>query len=89
MDPFLTVYGTATCDDTERTRGWLNAWDVVFREVNIDEDRAAEAFVLFINAGFRSTPTLVFGMGRQKVVLTEPTESELREVLERAGAPPR
>jgi mycoredoxin len=79
-EPF-TLYGATTCDDTERTRGWLNAWGVAFREVNIDEDPDADAFVRVVNQGFRSTPTLVFGAGRRKVVLTEPSEAELREML--------
>ena len=79
-EPF-TMYGATTCDDTERTRGWLSAWGVEFREVNIDHDPDADAFVRVINRGFRSTPTLVFGTGRRKVILTEPTEAELREML--------
>ena len=77
----LTLYGATTCDDTERTRAWLNAWGVPFREVNIDNDPDADAFVRVINQGFRSTPTLVFGTGRRKVILTEPTEDELRAAL--------
>jgi mycoredoxin len=78
----LTIYGATTCDDTERTRGWLQRWGVPFREVNIDEDAQAEAFVTVINGGFRSTPTLVFGSGRLKTILTEPTEDELRTLLD-------
>lgn len=81
MTESFTLYGATTCDDTERTRGWLNAWGVAFREVNIDDDPDAEAFVRVVNQGFRSTPTLVFGTGRRKVILTEPTEAELREML--------
>lgn len=48
-----------------------------FREVNIDRDAEAERFVIFINGGFRSTPTLVIGEGKRKVILTEPTDEEL------------
>ena len=84
-EPF-TLYGATTCDDTERARAWLQAWGVTgFHEVNIDEDPAADAFVRFINGGFRSTPTLVFGTGKLKVVLTEPNEDELKEALEMNG----
>ncbi len=89
MTAAFTMYGATTCDDTERTRGWLNAWGVECREVNIDDDPEADAFVRVINQGFRSTPTLVFGAGRRKVILTEPTEAELREMLAEAGALPR
>jgi mycoredoxin len=86
-EPF-TMYGATTCDDTERTRGWLNAWGVEFSEVNIDDDPDADALVRVINLGFRSTPTLVFGTGRRKAVLTEPTEAELRGMLAEVGVTP-
>jgi len=81
----LTLYGAGDCDDTERTRGLLLAWAIPFGEVSIDHDPAAEQFVVFINGGFRSTPTLVFGAGRFKLVLTEPTDEELADGLRRAG----
>ena len=84
-EPF-TMYGATTCDDTERTREWLKAWGIThFQEVNIDHDPEADAFVRFINRGFRSTPTLVFGTSKLKVILTEPTEAELKEALEMNG----
>lgn len=77
----LTVYGRPDCDDTDTVRAYLQALGVAFTEVNIDEDAAANQFVLFINGGFRSTPTVIFGVGKRKVILTEPTEIELDEAL--------
>lgn len=81
----LTLYGASDCDDTERTRHHLRQWGIPFREVNIDRDAVAEQFVIFINRGYRSTPTLVFGEGKYKIVVTEPTTSELEQVLTQAG----
>lgn len=84
--PFpLTLYGTTECDDTERTRTWLHKLGAPFHEVNIDHDPEAEQFVIFINRGYRSTPTLVFGEGKLKMIVTEPTEEELGQALIRAG----
>ena len=80
-DSSLTLYGRADCDDTERTRDRLRALGVAFTEVDIDHDTAADAFVHFINRGFRSTPTLVFDHGHRKVVLTEPSDEELDGAL--------
>ena len=88
MPETFTIYGATTCDDTERTREWLRAWGVPCHEVNIDHDPAALAFVRVINHGFQSTPTLVFGAGKRKVVLTEPTEDELRAILIERGLLP-
>jgi mycoredoxin len=81
----LTLYGATDCDDTERTRASLRELGVSFREVNIDHDPEAERFVLFINRGYRSTPTLVFGEGTFKIIVTEPTDRDLGQVLIRAG----
>lgn len=81
----ITLYGGGHCDDTEHVAGRLRAWGVPFREVILERDPAAEQFVIFINDGFRSTPTLLFGDGRHKTILTEPTDEELAEALGRAG----
>ncbi len=81
----LTLYGGDDCDDTEHVTGRLREWGIPFREVILEQDPEAERFVIFINGGFRSTPTLVFGDGRLKTVLTEPTDEELAATLAQAG----
>lgn len=81
----ITLYGGDDCDDTERVVGRLRQWGVPFREVILEQDADAERFVIFINGGYRSTPTLVFGEGKLKVVLTEPEDDELARVLADAG----
>ncbi len=81
MSLAITMYGATDCDDTERTRTYLQERGIPFREVNIDHDPEAERFVIFINGGFRSTPTLVIGEGKRKLILTEPTNNQLEEVL--------
>lgn len=84
----LTVYGAGDCDDTERVHLWLAAQAIAFHAVDIDQAPAAEQFVIFINQGFRSTPTLVFGEGRRKLIVTEPTDEELAEAVREAGLRP-
>ena len=81
----LTLYGGDDCDDTDHVIGRLRAWNIPFREVILERDPDAERFVIFINGGYRSPPTLVFGDGRHKTILTEPTDEELAEALGRAG----
>ena len=77
----IVIYGATTCDDTERTREFLHKRGIPFEEVNIDHDRAAEQFVIFLNNGYRSTPSLVSGEGRRKTILVEPTNEELENLL--------
>ena len=81
----ITLYGGADCDDTEHVVGRLHEWGIPFRAVILENDPEAERFVIFINSGFRSTPTLAFGDGRHKSILTESTDEELVEALARAG----
>lgn len=79
--PSITLYGALDCDDTERSRTYLQSHKIAFAEVSIDNNPEAEQFVIFINRGFRSTPTLVIGEGKRKVVLTEPEDEELAREL--------
>jgi mycoredoxin len=79
------MYGATDCDDTERTRGWLRELGVAAREVNIDHDPDAAAFVRVFNGGHQSTPTLVLGNGKIRLILSEPSYEELLEALDRAG----
>ncbi len=81
----VTLYGGDDCDDTERVVGRLRQWGIPFREVILERDPDAEHFVIFINRGYRSTPTLVFGEGKLKIVLTEPEDDELARALADAG----
>jgi mycoredoxin len=81
----LTMLGATDCDDTQRVRDHLNKLGIVFSEINIDDDSDAERFVIYVNGGFRSTPTLILSVGKLKNVLAEPTNEELEAVLEAAG----
>jgi mycoredoxin len=81
----LIMYGSTTCDDTDRTREHLQRLEIPFREILIDDVAELETFVRVINGGHRSTPTLVFGEGRHKRLLTEPSNDELEQALLDAG----
>jgi mycoredoxin len=65
----------------------LNKLGIPFQEINISEDEEAEQFVIYINGGNRSTPTVVLGEGKWKVVLTEPSDEQLEAALVGAGYP--
>lgn len=79
--PHIVMYGAQDCDDTAHTRAYLQTQQIPFEEVSIDDDPAAEQFVIVVNRGFRSTPTLVLGEGKRKVILTEPSDEELHQEL--------
>ena len=81
----LIMYGATYCGDTIRTRRQLNQLGINFEDVNIDHDEEAERFVIFINKGYRSTPTLVFGDGKFKNIAVEPSNMELLDILKQVG----
>jgi len=60
MEP-LTMYSTNWCPDCWRAKSFLRARGVAFREVNIEEDPAAEGIVIKANNGLRKVPTLEVG----------------------------
>ncbi|MBM4423556.1 MAG: glutaredoxin family protein [Chloroflexi bacterium] len=81
----IIIFGATDCDDTERTREHLTRLGVPFREVNIDHNADAERFVIFINGGFRSTPTVVVGEGKRRLIVVEPTDDEIDAMVKEAG----
>mgnify|MGYP005842660313 CR=1 FL=1 len=81
----LIMYGAKDCEDTEHVRRRLNEWGIPFQEINIDQDKEAEQFVMFINTGYRSTPTMVINAGKIKIIATEPTDETLKQLLVEAG----
>jgi mycoredoxin len=60
MDP-ITMYTTTWCHDCRRVKYFLTQRGIQYREVNIEEDEAAEAVVLQANHGKRKVPTLKVG----------------------------
>lgn len=56
----LVMYTTAWCGDCVVTKRALSKLEVPFREVNIEENPDAAAYVMQVNGGRRSVPTLVY-----------------------------
>ena len=74
----IVLYGVSWCPDCRRSRAVLANANVVYRDVDIDEDAQADAFVKQVNRGNRSVPTIIFPDGS---TLTEPSDPALREKL--------
>lgn len=56
----LVMYTTSWCGDCVVTKRALSKLAVPFREVNIEENPDAAAYVMEVNGGRRSVPTLVY-----------------------------
>lgn len=74
----IVVYGTVWCWDCRRARGFLDKHHIPYQWINIDKDSLSEEYVIKVNRGMRSVPTIVFQDGS---ILVEPTNTQLAEKL--------
>lgn len=77
-DVRITVYGTNWCGDCRRVRSFMDSKNIPYTFINIDQDKEGEKFVIKINRGMRSVPTIVFEDGS---ILVEPSTRKLAEKL--------
>ncbi|MDQ6985320.1 MAG: glutaredoxin domain-containing protein [Candidatus Dojkabacteria bacterium] len=70
----IVIYSTGWSSDCRRVKMFMDELNVVYQEINIDEDEDAAQEVEGINAGARSVPTIVFS---DNSTLTEPSREEL------------
>ena len=77
-NPELTVYGAYWCPDCRRSKQFLGEHQIPYNWINIEEDPAAEQFVIAKNDGKRIIPTVLFADGS---ILVEPTNAELAAKL--------
>ena len=74
----IIVYGTNWCWDCRRTRRFFEKHNIPYEWVNIDQDKDAEGYVLKVNKGMRSVPTIQFP---DSSILVEPSNGELAQKL--------
>jgi len=74
----ITIYGTTWCGDCRRTRRFLDYHKISYLWIDIDLDKKGEEFVLSVNHGMRSVPTIVFADGS---ILVEPSNLKVAEKL--------
>ena len=70
----IKMYATTWCGDCRMARRWFDAHGISYEWINIEDDDEAAAYVVKINRGFRSVPTIVFPDGS---ILVEPSPREL------------
>ncbi len=74
----ITIYGAYWCPDCRRSKTFLGDRQIPYTWVNIEEDKAGEAYVLQRNQGKRIIPTIEFADGS---LLVEPSNAELARKL--------
>lgn len=76
----IVMYGTSWCPDCRRAQRVLDQNGVPYTYVNIEQDEEAAEYVVKVNRGNRSVPTIVFPDGS---VLVEPSNAQLQAKIAR------
>jgi thioredoxin reductase (NADPH) len=77
-EPEITVYGAYWCPDCRQSKQFLGEHQIPYNWVDIEEDKAAEEFVIKTNKGKRIIPTITFP---DSTFLVEPSNAELAAKL--------
>jgi len=77
-DNTLIMYSTPWCGYCHRLRSQLDREDIAYRVVDISEDPAAAAYVMSVNGGNQTVPTVQFPDG---TALTNPSITRVKEQL--------
>ena len=82
----LTMYSTTWCGYCYRLKTQLDREGIAYEVVDIEQDPAAAEFVMGVNGGNQTVPTvrIVPDDGGTEIVLTNPSITQLKSAL--AGA---
>jgi mycoredoxin len=83
MAPPLTMYTTTWCAFCKRLKRQLAADGIEMTEIDIEQVPAAAEFVMTVNGGFQTVPTVVFPDGS---ALTNPSAAMVKERLRELAA---
>lgn len=74
----VTMYSTSWCGYCHRLKGQLDRAGIAYAEVNIEQVPDAAEFVMRVNGGNQTVPTIVFPDGS---AVTNPSLHEVRSRL--------
>ena len=74
----VKFYATKWCPDCMRARRLLERLKIEFEMIDIDQDAVGRDYVVKVNHGNRSVPTILFPDGS---ILVEPSDQELQEQI--------
>jgi mycoredoxin len=78
----LTMYSTTWCGYCHRLKSQFEREGIAYQEINIERDAAAAEFVMSVNNGNQTVPTVRFPDG---TALTNPSIVQVREHLASAN----
>lgn len=76
----IVMYSTQYCSDCIRAKTFFENNNIPYDRVMLEGNPEATEFVMKMNNGFRSVPTIIFPDGS---ILVEPSWQELREKIQK------
>jgi glutaredoxin len=84
--PAILVLGRDTCEDTTRSRAFLDARGIPYEYRRVDREPDADVWIRRLNDDVWVTPTILIGDPQSpSTVLREPSDDELDGVLRGGG----
>ncbi|NUS72263.1 MAG: mycoredoxin [Corynebacteriales bacterium] len=74
----ITMYSTTWCGYCTRLKSQLERAGIAYREINIEHDPASADYVMQVNGGNQTVPTVKFPDG---TALTNPTLNQVKAQL--------
>lgn len=81
-DAVLTMYSTTWCGYCHRLRTQLEREGIEYTVIDIEQDPVAADFVMSVNGGNQTVPTVLFQDG---TALTNPSLAQVKERLSAVG----
>ena len=75
--PKILMYSRNLCSDCIRSKNFLEKNEIPFKEINIIDEPQYKSIVEKLNNGKQTVPTIIIENGNEKIILSEPTDSEL------------
>jgi mycoredoxin len=72
----IVMYATDYCPDCHRAKKFFETNNIPHLRIGLEGNREATEFVMRVNNGFKSVPTIIFPDGS---ILVEPSWEELRQ----------
>lgn len=76
----IVMYTTEYCSDCHRAKAFFEANNIEYLRIRLEGNEEAVKFVMNINNGNQSVPTIIFPDGS---ILVEPSWRELRKAIEK------
>ena len=78
MSAQVTMYSTPWCGYCKRLKSQLDREGIAFTEVDIEQDPSAADYVMSVNGGNQTVPTVVFADGS---ALTNPSLAQVKHKI--------